>query len=124
MRAFIGVELLRKLPPGPVDIRDTTMRGFVLRVRAEWYTYLLRDLDASRAKWPAASWRLAVRSLRRAYPLAGTFVGTTAVLSAPEAREQARQVLADVAKRQWIRLRRSALNARRITFDVVCGQAL
>ena len=33
MRALIGVETLRKLPAGPVDIRDTKLRGFVLRVR-------------------------------------------------------------------------------------------
>jgi len=34
MRALIGVELLRRLLAGPVDVRDTKLPGFVLRERA------------------------------------------------------------------------------------------
>jgi integrase len=76
MRALIGVELLRRLPAGPVDIRDTKLPGFVLRVRSSGtHSYF--------AQYGRGRWSL---------------VGTTKVLTPPEAREQARQILADVAK--------------------------
>jgi integrase len=73
MRALIGVELLRKLPAGPVDIRDTKLNGFVLRVRPSGtHTYFA---NYARGKWKV--------------------LGTTQVLTAPEAREAARDVLGD-----------------------------
>lgn len=73
MKALIGVELLRKLPKGPVEIRDTKLTGFVLRVRASGtHTYFA---NYGRGKWK---------------PL-----GTTQVLTPPEAREAARLVLGD-----------------------------
>jgi integrase len=76
MKAFIGTELLRKLPAGPCEIRDTKLPGFVLRVRPSGsHSYLV--------SYKRGSWHV---------------LGSTKVLSAPEAREQARQVLADVAK--------------------------
>ena len=74
MVALIGVELLRKLPAGPVDIRDTKLRGFVLRVRPTGIpTYYV---NYGRGRW----WR----------------VGTIDVFTPPEAREQARRLLGDV----------------------------
>jgi integrase len=76
MKALIGVELLRKLPAGPVDIRDIKLRGFVLRVRASGtHTYFA---NYARSKWKV--------------------LGTTEVLTAPEAREEARKVLGDAMK--------------------------
>ena len=76
MRALIGVELLRKLPKGPIDIRDTKLPGFVLRVRASGvHSYFV---NYRRGRW--------------------SLIGTTAVLDAPEAREQARQLLAKVTQ--------------------------
>jgi len=70
MRALIGVELLRKLPPGPVDVRDVKLPGFVLRVRPTGtHTYFANP----RGEWIK--------------------LGTTAMLTAPEARERARQEL-------------------------------
>ena len=74
MRALIGIELLRKLPAGPCDIRDTKLPGFLLRVRPSGvHTYYA---NYGRGKWQK--------------------LGTTAVLTAPKAREQARKVLGDV----------------------------
>lgn len=76
MRALIGVELLRKLPPGPCDIRDTKLPGFVLRVRPTGqHTYFA---NYARRKWQR--------------------VGTTKTHSVVQAREDARQMLADVVK--------------------------
>jgi integrase len=73
MRALIGVELLRKLPAGPCDIRDTKLRGFVLRVRSSGtHTYFA---NYNRTRWLK--------------------LGTTATLEAPEAREAARTALAE-----------------------------
>ena len=73
MKALIGVETLRKLPAGPVDIRDTKLRGFVLRVRPSGvHTYFA---NYARGKWKV--------------------LGTTQVLTPPEAREAARDVLGD-----------------------------
>ena len=54
MRALIGVELLRKLPAVPpgkqsIDVRDTKLPGFVLRVRASGqHTYFA---NYARGKW-------------------------------------------------------------------------
>jgi integrase len=94
MRALIGVELLRKLPAGPVDVRDTKLPGFVLRVRPSGtHSYFA---NYARGKWQA--------------------LGTTAVLKAPEAREQARQALADVAKGADPTAKRKAERAR-LPFD-------
>jgi integrase len=76
MKAMIGVELLRKLPPAPAEIRDSKMVGFVLRVRPSGrHSYY--------AVYGRNRWHL---------------LGTSDVLSAPEAREECRKVLADVAK--------------------------
>jgi integrase len=73
MKALIGIELVRKLPSGPVDIRDTKLRGFVLRVRPSGvHTYFA---NYARGKWKV--------------------LGTTTLLTAPEAREEARKVLGD-----------------------------
>jgi integrase len=73
MKALIGVELLRKLPKGPVDVRDTKLPGFVLRVRESGtHTYFA---NYARGKWKA--------------------LGTTKVLNSPEAREQARKALGE-----------------------------
>jgi integrase len=76
MKAFIGTELLRKLPAAPCEVRDSKLPGFVLRVRPSGnHSYLV--------SYKRGSWHV---------------LGSTKVLSAPEAREQARQVLADAAK--------------------------
>jgi integrase len=76
MRGLIGVELLRKLPITKGDIRDTKLPGFVLRVRPTGHhTYMV---NYARGRWEV--------------------LGTTKVLTPPEAREQARQMLADVTK--------------------------
>jgi hypothetical protein len=76
MRALIGVELLRKLPAAPCEIRDTKLPGFALRVRPSGnHSYMV--------SYKRGSWHV---------------LGSTKVLSAPEAREEARQVLADAAK--------------------------
>src|SRR5262245_59525529 len=98
MRALIGIELLRKLPRGPVDIRDTRVRGFVLRVRASGtHTYF--------ANYARGRWKV---------------LGTTATLTAPEARESARDVLGGamqggdpIGEAKAAKL----ADARRITFD-------
>ena len=76
LKAYIGVELLRKLPAAPCEVRDTKLRGFVLRVRPSGnHSYLV--------SYKRGSWHV---------------LGSTQVLSAPEAREEARQILADAAK--------------------------
>ena len=91
MRALIGVELLRRLPAGPVDIRDTKLPGFVLRVRASGtHTYY--------ACWTPKAPATAARDARRRASARWYVLGTAAMLSAPEAREEARKVLADVAR--------------------------
>jgi integrase len=103
MKALIGVELVRKLPAGPVDIRDTKLRGFVLRVRPSGvHTYF--------ANYGRGKWKL---------------LGTTQVLTPPEAREEARQVLGDamaggdpIAEAKAI----EADEARRITFETFCRE--
>lgn len=89
MRTVIGVELLRKLPAGPVDIRDTKLPGFVLRVRPSgthtyFATYIPPGVRPTKDR---------PRVIPRWQPL-----GTTDVLTAPEARAQARDVLAGVVK--------------------------
>ncbi len=49
MRATIGTELLRKLPPAPCDVRDTKLTGFVLRVRPSGkHSYLV---SLGRGRW-------------------------------------------------------------------------
>lgn len=76
MKAFIGTELLRKLPAGPTDVRDTKLSGFVLRVRPSGkHSYY--------ATWGRGRWKL---------------VGAADALEPQEAREEARNVLADVWK--------------------------
>jgi integrase len=76
MKASITVELLRKLPPGPVDIRDTKLPGFVLRVRPNGTASYLAALG--RGRWHT--------------------IGPTSLLDPHEAREEARGLLGDVAK--------------------------
>jgi len=104
MRALIGVELLRKLPAGPVDVRDVKLPGFVLRVRPS-------GTHSYYATWTPRTGKPGKRRVARWYPL-----GTTAVLEAPEAREAARKVLADVARGDDpIEARK--IEAQRITFE-------
>ena len=99
MKALIGVDLLRKLPDGPVDVRDVKLPGFVLRVRASgMHTYFA---NYARGKWKV--------------------LGTTSVLTPPEAREAARNVLGDamqggdpIADAREAK----AAEAKQITFDV------
>src|SRR5262245_50445154 len=98
MKALIGVELLRKLPAGSIDIRDVKLPGFVLRVRLSGtHTYFA---NYARGKWKR--------------------LGTTQVLSPTEAREEARKVLGDamtggdpIAEARAT----AAADAKRITFD-------
>ena len=104
MKALIGVETLRKLPAGPVDIRDTKLRGFVLRVRPSGVTHLLREL-------------------RRA--ASGRCSGRRQVLTPPEAREAARAVLGDaMAGGDPIAEAKATAEAeaKRITFDAFCRE--
>lgn len=76
MRALIGVELLRKLPAGPCDVRDTKLPGFVLRVRPSGqHSYYAQY---ARGKWQR--------------------LGTTKTMDVVKARAEARQILADVVK--------------------------
>lgn len=94
MKTLIGVELLRKLPPGPVDLRDTKLAGFVLRVRPNGkHSYYVNH---GRGRW--------------------ALVGKASVLSPPEAREQARQLLADVVKGVDPQAKKRAERSR-LTFD-------
>lgn len=88
MRAMIGQELLRKLPPAPADVRDTKLRGFVLRVRQSGNHSYYATWDAPREQRLAQDKRLVRWFL----------LGGADVLTPHEAREQARQVLADVVK--------------------------
>ena len=103
MKALIGVETLRKLPAGPVDIRDTKLRGFVLRVRPSGvHTYFA---NYARGKWKV--------------------LGTTQVLTPPEAREAARGVLGDaMAGGDPIAEAKATAEAeaKRITFDTFCRE--
>ena len=80
MGALIGVELLRKLPPGPCDIRDVKLAGFVLRVRPT-------GTHTNYANYNRTRWLK---------------LGTTATLEAPEAREEARRVLGrESVRKRW-----------------------
>lgn len=76
MRAMIGLDLVRKLPARDLDIRDTKLTGFTIRCRASG----------------AHSYRV---TLGRGRVLT---IGAVGVLAPHEAREAARQALADVAK--------------------------
>jgi integrase len=88
MRALIGVELLRKLPTGPVDVRDSKLPGFVLRIRPSGtHTYFANP----RGEWIK--------------------LGTTATLTAPEARERARQELARTPEQRQRERREAAERA-------------
>jgi integrase len=76
MQKAITTELIRKLPPGPVDIWDTKLRRFVVRVRPNGKASYLASLG--RGCWHT--------------------IGSIDVLSPQEARELARGLLGDVAK--------------------------
>ena len=104
MKALIGVETLRKLPKGrPVDIRDTKLRGFVLRVRPS-------GINTYFANYARGKWKL---------------LGTTQVLTPPEAREAAREVLGGaMAGEDPIAEAKAtaAAEAKRITFETFCRE--
>jgi integrase len=76
VRKPITTELIRKLPPGPVDIWDTKLSRFVVRVRKNGTASYLALLG--RGSWHT--------------------IGGTDVLTPHDAREQARALLGDVAK--------------------------
>lgn len=76
MRAAITTELLRKLPTGDVDIYDTKYRGLVLRCRRSGAATF--RISYGRGKWIT--------------------LGRADVLTPKEARELARDRLAEVAK--------------------------
>jgi integrase len=76
MRTAITQDLLRKLPAGPCDIRDTKMPGLVLRVRASG----------------AATWSIVFRRGKR------ETLGKLEALTLPEARDLAKTILGDVAR--------------------------
>lgn len=110
MRALIGTELLRKLPAGPAEIRDTKLAGFVLRVRPSgahsyFINYRRKDTTGETPEGdPVVAWRnVWVR------------LGTTDKLTAPEAREEARKKLADVWKGRDPQLAKKAVKTA-ITF--------
>jgi integrase len=76
MKRLIGTELLRKLPPGPVDVRDTKLSGFVLRIRPSGtHSYF--------ANYARGKWHL---------------LGATDKLDPAEARAEAQKVLGGVWK--------------------------
>jgi integrase len=76
MRAMIGLDLVRKLPARDLDIRDTKLTGFVVRCRASGaHSY---RVQLGRGRWLT--------------------IGAVGVLAPHEAREAARQALADVTK--------------------------
>ena len=110
MRALIGVELLRRLPAGPVDIRGTKLPGFVLRVRPSGtHTYF--------ATWTPKASADAAGGTPAARVGAVYVLGTSAVSSPSAARDAAKQVLADVARGDDpIAAKRRG--AKRITFAV------
>jgi integrase len=76
MRKAITTELVRRLPAGPVDIWDTKLPRFVVRVRPNGRASYLASLG--RGCWHT--------------------IGSVDVLTPHEAREQARGLLGDVAK--------------------------
>ena len=87
MRASINNTLLKNLPPGPVDVYDTKLTGFVLRV----------------TKSGRGSYRVQY-ARGKAYTLA-----RASDLQPAEAREQAQAILGEVAKgRDPLEAQRSA----------------
>jgi integrase len=76
MRALIGLEVIRKLPAKHLDVRDTRLPGFAVRCR-----------PSGQHSYVALLGRGRVMTL-----------GKVSVLAPAEAREAARQALADVAK--------------------------
>lgn len=97
MKALIGTELIRKLPAGPVDVWDTKLPGFVVRVRANGRASYLASLR--RGVWHT--------------------IGPVERLTPIEAREVARGILGEVSKDRTFgrdpiaerRQRRAALHA-------------
>jgi integrase len=95
MKRLIGTELLRKLPTGPVDVRDTKLSGFVLRVRPSGtHSYF--------ANYARGKWHL---------------LGATDKLDPAEARAEAQKVLGGVWKGEDPQEAKRAKRAQ-ITFDV------
>jgi Arm DNA-binding domain len=83
MKALIGVETLRKLPKGARRHSRYELRGFVLRVRPSGvHTYF--------ANYARGKWKL---------------LGTTQVLTPPEAREAPKAVLGDAMARPSLTVR-------------------
>src|SRR5476649_2300663 len=76
MPCVIGQDLVRKLPATNKDIRDRRLPGFAIRCRASGQHSYIAILGRGRVMT----------------------LGKVAVLKLPEAREAARQALADVAK--------------------------
>lgn len=83
MRALINQELVKRLPKGPEDIRDTKLTGFVLRVRAPGGTHTYF------AQWTVPGAPGESRKGRTRWKA----VGTTATHEPHEARAEARKVL-------------------------------
>src|SRR5687767_8567554 len=75
MKASINQDLLRRLPQQNIDIRDTKLTGFILRCRASGSHSYRVILGRGRA----------------------LTIGSVAVLTPHEAREEARKRLGDVA---------------------------
>ncbi|MGE3512695.1 MAG: tyrosine-type recombinase/integrase [Vicinamibacterales bacterium] len=76
MREHITTEVIRKLPAGPVDIRDTKLSGFVVRVRATGSASYL--VSIGRGCWHT--------------------IGPVETMKPHEAREEARVLLGKAAK--------------------------
>lgn len=99
MKGLIGTELLRKLPTGPVDVRDAKLKGFVLRVRPSGTHSYFANYDRGR-------WHL---------------LGTTDKLDPAEARAEARKVLGGVWKGEDPQAERRAKRAA-ITFKTFVAE--
>ena len=100
MRATIGLELLRRLPPAPCDIRDTKLTGFVLRVRPSGrHSYLV---SLGRGKWFT--------------------LGSVETLTPADARKEARAALVDRDKGKDPIGERRAARRKSLTLDAFVAE--